>query len=122
MTDDGIKSTNRAPQFFGAYIIMIRTQDKNGLGCIERFTGPLHCNAMAFPGGNTGPRSLLRQFAGDLRNKFGDPKPGFSRDGVLWIIQRICFCRSDHVVWTDGPIEAQAAQWDVLLSSWDGLA
>jgi len=30
--------------------------------------------------------------------------------------------RSDHVVWTDGPIEAQAAQWDALLSSWDGLA
>ena len=30
--------------------------------------------------------------------------------------------RSDHVVWTDGTIEAQAAQWDVLLSSWDGLA
>ena len=30
--------------------------------------------------------------------------------------------RSDHVVWTDGPIEAQAAQWDELLSSWDGLA
>ena len=29
--------------------------------------------------------------------------------------------RSDHVVWTDGPIEAQAAQWDALLSSWDGL-
>ena len=30
--------------------------------------------------------------------------------------------RSDHVIWTDGPIEAQAAQWDALLSSWDGLA
>ena len=30
--------------------------------------------------------------------------------------------RSDHVVWTDGPIEAQAAQWDALLSSWDVLA
>ena len=30
--------------------------------------------------------------------------------------------RSDHVVWTDGTIEAHAAQWDALLSSWDGLA
>ena len=29
--------------------------------------------------------------------------------------------RSDHVVWTDGPIEAQVAQWDALLSSWDAL-
>ncbi len=27
--------------------------------------------------------------------------------------------RSDHVVWSDGPIEAQAAQWDALLSSWE---
>ena len=27
--------------------------------------------------------------------------------------------RSDHVVWTDGTIEAHAAQWDALLSSWD---
>jgi dephospho-CoA kinase len=27
--------------------------------------------------------------------------------------------RSDHVVWTDGPVEAHAAQWDALLSSWD---
>ncbi|MBC8243570.1 MAG: dephospho-CoA kinase [Verrucomicrobia bacterium] len=26
--------------------------------------------------------------------------------------------RSDHVVWTDGTIEAHAAQWDALLSSW----
>ena len=26
---------------------------------------------------------------------------------------------SDHVVWTDGTIEAHAAQWDALLSSWD---
>lgn len=26
--------------------------------------------------------------------------------------------RSDHVVWTDGPVEAHAAQWDALLSSW----
>ena len=30
--------------------------------------------------------------------------------------------RSDHVGWTDGTIEAHAAQWDALLSSWDGLA
>ena len=30
--------------------------------------------------------------------------------------------RSDHVVWTDGTIEGHAAQWDALLSSWDGLA
>ena len=30
--------------------------------------------------------------------------------------------RSDHGVWTDGPIDVQAAQWDELLSSWDGLA
>ena len=29
--------------------------------------------------------------------------------------------RSDHVVWTDGPIEAQVAQWDSLLSSWDAV-
>ena len=27
--------------------------------------------------------------------------------------------RSDHVVWTDGTIEAHAAQWDALLLSWD---
>ena len=27
--------------------------------------------------------------------------------------------RSDHVVWTDGPVEAQAAQWDALLSPWE---
>jgi len=27
--------------------------------------------------------------------------------------------RSDHVVSTDGPVEAHAAQWDALLSSWD---
>mgnify|MGYP001296520952 FL=1 len=27
--------------------------------------------------------------------------------------------RSDHVVWTDGTIEAHTAQWDALLSSWD---
>ncbi len=27
--------------------------------------------------------------------------------------------RADHVVWTDGTIEAHAAQWDALLSSWD---
>ena len=27
--------------------------------------------------------------------------------------------RSDPVVWTDGTIEAHAAQWDALLSSWD---
>ena len=27
--------------------------------------------------------------------------------------------RSDHVVWTDGTIEAHAAQWDALLSFWD---
>jgi len=27
--------------------------------------------------------------------------------------------RSNHVVWTDGTIEAHAAQWDALLSSWD---
>ncbi len=27
--------------------------------------------------------------------------------------------RSDHVIWTDGTIEAHAAQWDALLSSWD---
>ena len=26
---------------------------------------------------------------------------------------------SDHVIWTDGTIEADAAQWDALLSSWD---
>jgi dephospho-CoA kinase len=26
---------------------------------------------------------------------------------------------SDHVIWTDGTIEAHAAQWDALLSSWD---
>ena len=26
--------------------------------------------------------------------------------------------RADHVVWTDGTIEAHAAQWDALLSSW----
>ena len=26
--------------------------------------------------------------------------------------------RSDHVVWTDGPVEAHEAQWDALLSSW----
>jgi len=30
--------------------------------------------------------------------------------------------RSDYIVWTDGPIEVQAAQWDALLSSWDGFA
>ena len=27
--------------------------------------------------------------------------------------------RADHVIWTDGTIEAHAAQWDDLLSSWD---
>ena len=27
--------------------------------------------------------------------------------------------RSDHVIWTDGAVEAHAAQWDALLSSWD---
>jgi len=27
--------------------------------------------------------------------------------------------RSDHVIWTDGPIEAHATQWEALLSSWD---
>jgi len=26
--------------------------------------------------------------------------------------------RADHVIWTDGTIEAHAAQWDDLLSSW----
>ena len=29
--------------------------------------------------------------------------------------------RADHVIWTDGPIEAHAAQWDSVLSSWDVL-
>ena len=29
--------------------------------------------------------------------------------------------RADHVIWTDGTIEAHAAQWDDLLSSWDVL-
>jgi dephospho-CoA kinase len=29
--------------------------------------------------------------------------------------------RADHVIWTDGSIEAQAAQWDSVLSSWDVL-
>jgi dephospho-CoA kinase len=27
--------------------------------------------------------------------------------------------RADHVIWTDGPIEAHTAQWNELLSSWD---
>jgi dephospho-CoA kinase len=27
--------------------------------------------------------------------------------------------RADYVIWTDGTIEAHAAQWDDLLSSWD---
>ncbi|MBT3842996.1 MAG: dephospho-CoA kinase, partial [Verrucomicrobia bacterium] len=27
--------------------------------------------------------------------------------------------RADHVIWTDGTIEAHAAQWDDLVSSWD---
>ncbi|MDB4712822.1 dephospho-CoA kinase [bacterium] len=27
--------------------------------------------------------------------------------------------RADHVIWTDGTIEAHATQWDDLLSSWD---
>jgi len=27
--------------------------------------------------------------------------------------------RADHVIWTDGTIEAHGAQWDDLLSSWD---
>ena len=27
--------------------------------------------------------------------------------------------RADHVIWTDGTIDAHAAQWDDLLSSWD---
>ena len=26
--------------------------------------------------------------------------------------------RAAHVIWTDGPVEAHAAQWDSLLSSW----
>ena len=29
--------------------------------------------------------------------------------------------RADHVIWTVGPIEAHAAQWDSVLSSWDVL-
>ena len=29
--------------------------------------------------------------------------------------------RADHVIWTDGSIEAHAAQWDSVLSSWDVL-
>jgi dephospho-CoA kinase len=27
--------------------------------------------------------------------------------------------RADHVIWTDGTIEAHTAQWNALLSSWD---
>ena len=27
--------------------------------------------------------------------------------------------RSDYVIWSDGPIDAHAVQWDALLSSWD---
>ncbi len=28
--------------------------------------------------------------------------------------------RADHVVWTDGPMDAHAAQWDALLACWSG--